>query len=380
MRQPSDQQQDQDQDDLSDLSPLSPPSEDIATRERAVKEVNAAFIPGLLPPHSINLMIYSPFSGSTRFLLPQLDNYAAGLPLLGRFPLPGLPKQLGMILCARFEDETRQRIEELALDHLTEQAFPIVKWEAVQKECQNRWERGRDGGGGGGGSDSGRDRFEDQAEFYKLMLEASYDRLTLLAGGRAPRLLIIESIHGMVPPTKLSDPHTIIKFYNDLKEFCHSKDCTILGTVIASKTKQGNHYEDVPHQIYGSVQWAVGTSCLIKLSSYSRKSTVRRVTVFAKAARESIGPLYADFGEYGRLNLCAAPEVYADSKQGRLDGRLDEAGGGTEFGRSEFLDWGSEMDMSIRTVDLWIAAKVASGELVRRGSARAAVFQKPQVN
>ena len=57
--------------------------------------IASPIIPGLFPRNTISFLVHTPFSGSTRFILPQFDNYAAGLPFLG-FAVPDKPEQLGM--------------------------------------------------------------------------------------------------------------------------------------------------------------------------------------------------------------------------------------------------------------------------------------------
>src|ERR1700690_473509 len=166
--------------DAEDDEPRTPPA--------PVASTLPDIVPGLFPRETISLLVHAPHVGAKRFILTQLNNYANltdDLPFLD-IGIIGPREQLGMILVSGFEDEIQRHLTEPNLEHLTKKSFPRVKWTGL----------------------------EDQPEFFdnlKLCLNSTYDMLTYAAGGRPPRFLLIESIHGMIPSAKINNADTIIK-------------------------------------------------------------------------------------------------------------------------------------------------------------------------
>lgn len=314
-------------------------------------------VPGLFPRHSINLMVYSPHTGTMRFLLPQLDNYADPSPSPSIFleiPVPAPRWPLGMVLCSRFPDEIRQKISHLDLHHLTPQSFPITRYNGKPTKDKS-----------------------ENLEAMLLFLHESLDQLTYLANGRQPRFLVIESMHALIPPHQPNDPHPIIDFYTTARTFCETRDCTILGTVIASKARPGSAYDSLSHRISGNAQWGVGASTIIGLEETNRQSTLRKITIHSRSARTPLGPLWADFSLSGRLDLCSSPDSRREGTQTRLDEALACAEIDQEFTRADFLAWGDAMGVTARTVDRWIRTAVEYGFLERDGATRSATYRKP---
>lgn len=317
-------------------------------------------IPGLFPRRSVNLLIGTPKSGRLRFILPQLDNYAAGLPFLN-LPVPSPPEQLGMILCARKWDSVWGKLRQLDLTTLTRpQVFPIEKW-----SCSP----------------------DDQSEpLHQFPLELPYQRLTATAG-RPPRFLFVEGIQLVLTSGKSNDLHAVAEFFNRLQAFCDQHDCTILGTVGMAKAKRGDQYELLPHRILGSAQWAEATSCLIGIEKSSPSSEIRRITTMASEGPQPV--LYADFDLQGRLLLCDRPERPAEAVMSVFTSRIEAADPGTVFTRKEFLEWADSINLQarlkgeapkigIRTVDRWIGESLDLGRLV--ATAGRGEYMKPLMN
>lgn len=308
-------------------------------------------MPGLIPRESISLLVHAPCTGSKRLLLSQFNNYANpidDLPFLD-IPIPGPRVQLGMILISAFVDEIEQRVEELGLDHLTKKTFPVVKWPGLKEKDQ-----------------------VDYFEGVRLLLDGSYECLTAKAEGRRPKLLLIESLHGMVPSKRISDVDVIIELFNTLKKFCIEKGCAILGTIAEAKDRPHGR---TPSRILGSVQWAMNASSILGLEEWKPPATIRRLNIYSKTARGQLGPKWADFKQ-GRLLICAAPENLRSTKQDRMFDVLGEEGVGDEFDRATLLKWGKGVGVGVRTVDKWIAKCVDLGILIKGGTPAATVFRR----
>jgi len=310
-------------------------------------------VDGLFPRCSINLLAGSSFSGRTRFILPQFDHYAAGLFFLNK-PVPKPPEQLGMIFCSRDGEDIRDRIEQLGLKHLRDpKVFPVARWSG---------------------------RIRDQSEYYPTFpLEKCYADLTD-AAGEEPRFLLIDGIQKLAPVNKISEYHAVCEFFDALREWCKWHHCTVLGTTLKAKAKQGTGYETLPEQIYGSVVWADNASCVMGIDRYSDTSTIRKITVLSKAAYGEVEPLWADFRDGGRLELISPPDGAQKFKQTKLDQILLLEKEGTEYAREDLLKWGEDEEVGKRTVAAWIGGCVKGGILLRRTVNGKVIYSKPLAN
>lgn len=352
-------------------------------------------IPNLFPRRSLNLLVHLPFTGATRFLLPQLANYADQLPFLNLAPVSS-PDQLGMILCARDPRDTRHRLHQLGLDRLLAPGvLPIVKRPVTTVSAEKGTRSG--GSGGSAGSTSSHPSSPpdlslcDISALYRMLLDRQAREWQFQcahtpstfprpAAPRRPRFLIIESIHLLVPPTKLNDPHAVAELSNQLKQFCEDRDCTILGTLPISKTRGDASYKRLSEKIYGSIQWATAASSLLFFEEVDTYPVYRRVTLASKAARGPLAPLWATFNDVGALIIAPQPARPGDGKRAQLYAMLAEEPDETVRTRADFQSWGLQLAYSESTVDRWIAHAVKEGRLMRIGTGPTTAYQKARVN
>lgn len=309
-------------------------------------------VPGLLARHTVSVLAGAPFSGRMRFLLPQLENYAAGLPFLG-IPCPGEPEQLGMILCGSGPESIQRRIDQLGLDHLSDPAiFPIVKWTGAVKDPD---EYGFD--------------FPDS-----FTLEKCYRELTLIAG-REPKFLIIDAVQMLASRGRASDFHSVSMLYDALEAWNQVHNCTLLTIAVTSKSRGDAGYRTVREGIFGSVAWSSRAHAVITIDECKVGDTFRKVAVTSKSFFGTFPVLYATFGDYGRLVLCDDPDAPRTTSLDQLDQRLAESGQ-TEFTRGDFLEWGEELGFGTRTVDRWIGTRAEAGILLKTGARRSVIYSK----
>jgi hypothetical protein len=115
-----------------------------------------------------------------------------------------------------------------------------------------------------------------------------------------------------------------------------------------------------------------------------RRSSLRRVILQSSVAPPSVR--YADFNERGQMVLIERPdakEVESESPaHAILYRRLDVVAPGAQMKKEVFVDWGNEANMSLRTVERWLA--IASHEdiglLVRSGNTKTVTYTKPVMN
>lgn len=330
-------------------APLSPPSPAIHPDEPTHSPV-----PGLLARHTVSLLAGAPSSGRTRFLLPQLENYAAGLPFMG-IPCPTPPEQLGMILCGTGPESVRRRIDQLGLDHLSDPAvFPIVKWTGAVKDPD---EYGFD--------------FPES-----FTLERAYRQLTDLADGRPPKFLIIDAIQMVSSRGRASDYHAVNILYDALESWCQHHNCTILATVVTAKARKDSGYASVREGIFGSVAWASRAHTTVTIEECKIGDSFRKVNVTSKSYFGAFPPLFVTFGEYGRLVPCENPEMARTAALDFLDQQLTLADDDTDFTRADFIDWAATAEISSRTVDRWISSRTEAGLLVKGGTKQRTTYAK----
>jgi hypothetical protein len=259
-----------------------------------------------------------------------------------------------MIVCGRDGEDIKARIEQLGLKNLTDKTFPIARWSG---------------------------RIRDESEYSPVFpLEKCYDDLTA-AAGREPRFLLIESIQKLAPVNKISEYTPVCDFFDAMREWCKSHHCTVLGTVIKAKARQGAGYETISEQIYGAVMWADNVSCVIGIDRYSPAATIRKITILAKASYGEAAPLWADFNDDGCLELVAQPESRQDTASARLDKILDNhLLPGADQTRSDFVELGKLEGVGSRTVDRWLARCIDEGKLVKKGATSNSTYGKPLPN
>jgi hypothetical protein len=209
-------------------------------------------------------------------------------------------------------------------------------------------------------------------------LEKCYADLTA-AAGREPRFLLIESIQKLAPINKISEYTPVCDFFDAMREWCKSHHCTVLGTVVKAKARQGAAYETIAEQIYGAVAWADNANCVIGIDRYSPTSTIRKIVVLSKASCGEIEPLWANFNDQGHLELVPRPESAQKVKQITLD-QILRSKREAEYTRADILQWGEDKGISARTVAAWIGECIESGSLQRKSIAGKVVFIKPQPN
>ena len=317
-------------------------------------------VPDLFPRASVNLLIGNTKIGCLRFILPQLDNYVAGLPFLSvasqapEFP----PEQLGIVICGRQKAAVKGKFTSLQLTHLNQPGVcPVVRWNCAIT-----------------------DQHEPEHEFP---LEQPYRDLTKLADGRKPHFLFVEGLQLLMLSEKANTQRGVAVFMDQLHKFCDERDCTVLGRV--GKSKASEHYADLAHKILGSSQWGVSASTLINFELLNQQSTIRKITIQSSEGYEKkYGRfIYADFDLQDRLLPVPQPdrpERPSEAAFRQMTTNLNDAEPGTRFIRVEFLEWGWRYGIKDRTVGKWIADKLESGELVREGPDRSAEYIKPLPN
>jgi len=334
------------------LNPIPPeigPDPDAPSQKPPVKEIPFPVVPLLLPRSSLSYVIATPKTGAKRFILSQLENYAAGLPFMRvpsqapEFP----PEQLGIVVCGCRVADVKNRIERMGLKHLQKKGVcPIVRMDAVQAKKQPE----------------------------KFPLELAYDLIGLEGKQGDPRFLFVESIQLLMLSGRSNDQQPVGEFIGQLLAFCEEKQCAIIGTAGTSKIR----YRKLSQRIAGNSQWGVGASTLIGIET-NDKTKIRKIVIqSSEGYEESLGSvMYAAFDDRRRLVPCADPEHEERPSDSAMRGMTDEMemnDYGSRFTRAELIDLGERHGIGDRLVGDWIAERVAEGMIKPEGNNRNRIY------
>lgn len=315
-------------------------------------------IPNLFPRRSINLVVGTPKSGRLRLILPQLESYASGGPFLDySLDKDQQPEQLGAIVCGQTFDSLFHQVRALRLETLSDpKAFPVEPWQPIT---------------------------DAEAPSDAETLTEAYGRLTK-AAGRPPKLLLVDGLQLMMTSGQINHMHKVREFYRGLQGFCMQNDCTIIGTVSTAKMKRGESYA-LNARIMGSVQWAENADTLIGIEVFDSElprpqlGGFRQICVLTSS--EAPRYFYAAFDERGRLLPQSRPEGPGEAiAEESLDAILKLHQPGSQFSRKDFVAWGEQVQISLRTVERWLASRLELGMLEKQGSTSATIYQKPVEN
>jgi RecA-family ATPase len=124
------------------------------------------------------------------------------------------------------------------------------------------------------------------------------------------RFLIIEGIQVKTPQGKINDMTSVATFMRGLGEFCESRDLTIIGTIHAAKTHEGDRYTNPRQRLAGSVAWAgfASTVIIVEEAQEESENSARRIFVLPRNGKNIF--FEADFKD-GMLVRKTAPKSAA---------------------------------------------------------------------
>lgn len=172
------------------------------------------------------------------------------------------------------------------------------------------------------------------------------------------KLLVIEGIQVKTPQGKINDMTTVATFMRGLGEFCESRDLTIIGTIHAAKTHEGDRYTNPRQRLAGSVAWAgfASTVIIVEETQEEAEESARRIFVLPRNGRNIF--FEADFKD-GMLVRKAGPKSAAT----KLEEWLVNRPIGSTFKRED-MKAGSGIS-SEATLTNEISRLVKSGKIVQ---------------
>ena len=296
-------------------------------------------VPGLLPRHTLSLLVGTSYVGKTALLLPALARYVSEGDLWGH-PAARSPSgsllcaRVGYVVCDRTRDEVATRLHLMALPELDWRRFPFVSWQ----DCR-------------------RGESPTLSELYE-----EFDN-------PKPQLLVVEAIQTLMPSGKISDYREVMQFVAVTKRWCRDHDVTILGTTLSPKAKEDEGHYAPFDMALGAGAWSAGTASLLALEladPFSSGSTQRKLTILTRTSKPVIE--YYDFNNAGHL----VPTIRMDDWRDAMNKQAAALAPDELVTTAEVLEWGRSLGVSVRSAADWLAGAETEGRLekVKKGTYR----------
>jgi hypothetical protein len=123
------------------------------------------------------------------------------------------------------------------------------------------------------------------------------------------KLLFIDGFGTLVPGGKISDFGQTSTFLSHAGELCELHNRTILGSVHAAKTKEGEHYANPRQRVLGSVAWSAFADLVITIDPEKPDDPSNLVRIVNVLPRDSQEFTLKFLREGGRLVLYEDPDL-----------------------------------------------------------------------
>jgi hypothetical protein len=299
-----------------------------ATARALCQPANAIYRPdhllGVLSPARLNLLAAASGMGKWPLLLPQLNQYLADRRFFGHTDGRTEAPRVGLLTQdnpARFTS----LIKTLKLDLLNPSNFPIIHTPFK----------------------------DDMIE----PIESAYSKFS-----NRPQLLIVHSLHSYMPSGEVSRFSDVRAFRQRLQSWATERNVTILATVLKAKSKIGQGYERPMDGVLGSVKWVTEIGAFIAIDyPQGHPHTTSHRTVLVAPQLSAWVETEWEFDPLGRLIPAEAVYLWQERMRQHLSAKTP----GEPFRTAEIHSWAEQEMVPIPTAKLWIAERVADGELVR---------------
>jgi len=179
----------------------------------------------------------------------------------------------------------------------------------------------------------------------------------------ACRLIFIDGFATLVPNAKLSDYGEVSSFLRLCGRLCEQFNVTILGSLHATKTKEGESYTNPRQRVLGSVAWSGFADLIITIDAEKPSETENQIRLVNVLPRNS-----AEFAlKYQRENEKLV--LYTDPGEldllSMLDAWLRSQSFDREFPTREVLQEAERNQVPRRSAERWLE-RVCDGGLVAR--------------
>lgn len=176
------------------------------------------------------------------------------------------------------------------------------------------------------------------------------------------KLIFIDGFGTLVRDGKLADYQATSDFLREAGALCEEYGVTIIGSVHATKTKEGESYANPRQRVLGSVAWAAFSDLIITVDPEKPSDVsnmVRLVNVLPRNDREFMikylreGSRMLPYEDPAELDLASILDYWLVQNSDR------------KIPTREFIGQGRDAALTPRQVERWIERQLESGRLER---------------
>lgn len=281
----------------------------------------------ILRSNQVHLISGPSRSGKSTLLLQVLAGWAAGLPVFGHVSVPA---PFALVSCDRSASTIDDTMLRLGMIPDTIPHFSII--------------------------DPPRNVFQRRESDRPSQDDHSISEILAICQRIVPNLacLFVDGLSTLCPG-KIIDHRDVANFLRDTSRLCIQQRVTIVGTVYAAKSREGEGYAAPCDRMLGSGAWASHTGTAFILEPADRKRTLHVIPLNAPV--ESWELMHDDIG---RL----VPYVETGTSD-KLDYWLVSLDEGMVFTTQQAHIVGEAAEVSRPTVERWLKNQITLGTIVR---------------
>ena len=190
--------------------------------------------------------------------------------------------------------------------------------------------------------------------------DTAFDRISahLLREHPTTKLWYIDGLQALTPGGKNNDYSFVQKFLTGITNVCQDHDITILGSVHATKTKEGERYMNPRQRILGSVAWAGFSETIIILDQIDPEDPASRREIQLCPRNAPQGRFDYDLDSNGLViftqnDAHQSAKGRPSGKESHIDSLLSIIStlGTQEIPRAAFDEMGEGLGITSRTMD-----------------------------
>ena len=281
-------------------------------------------IQDIMPRREVHLIVGPAGAGKTTFTLQMLEDFVEGHWVLGKntFPCPVV-----FVSCDRSEADHFRTLDRIGIEHGKFQFFgqrdnPTTV-EVITETCARNW---------------------------------------------PGCLVFIDGFATLVPGGKHSDYDVVSNFLRTAGKACEKYDITILGSLHATKAKEGEKFTDPRQRALGSAAWGGFSDLMIVIDREDPDNATefRRVSVLPRNAREYV--LRYEIGHNGRMVI--SEDLDENNLLSLLEFWLNQQPVTRIIPTAEFIEQGKAAAVSARSVERWLSTQLELGHLIKDGKGK----------
>jgi hypothetical protein len=274
----------------------------------------------ILPCREIHLVGGASGSSKTTLMFQILQKWQRGEEVFGyaSFPVP-----MAYVACERSLDSTQRTVDRCAVD----------------LKCPN---------------------ISALEHGWLKDVDHAFERIAAYLTSRHPetRMWYLDGLQALTPGGKNNDYACVLRFLTDITQFCQTRNVTVIGSVHATKTKEGERYMNPRQRILGSVAWAGFSETVIILDQIDPEDPASRREIQLCPRNAPQGRFDYELDSNGLIVFTQNDQVTKagrpDTKPQHIDNvlaRLAELDPETSLPRATLNAFLADLKLSERTLD-----------------------------